>query len=419
MRAFAHSAAALAAVAAAPPAAAALALRPDWRVGLRERLGDAAARPGCVWVHAASVGEILAALPLVDGLGAAGHDVVTSTQTLAGRAVMRRRRPDVPCGLAPLDHPWPVARALARSRPAALVLVEGELWPCWIAAAARRRTPVVLVSGRISDRSFARRRRVRPLVARTLRRLAAIGARSPRDAERFRALGAPPEAVVVSGDLKLAGDPRRAELAADLAGVLDGTPLVVGGSTHAGEERALLAALTEVEARAIPAALVLAPRRPERAAEVARLVRAGGRCLRRRSALGPQPLRPGEVLLLDSLGELASVYTRADAAFVGGTLVPVGGHNVLEPALAGVPVCYGPHTEHVEAAVGILERSGAGRRVADAVALADALGELLSHRAAAGAPRGRGVRIERGDAVGTAMALVERAVAGASAESGA
>ena len=420
MRALEHSAAALAALAAAPIGAAALALRPGWRVGLRERLGAAAAIPGAIWVHGASVGEILAARSLVDALGAAGRAVVTSTQTLAGRSVMERARPDLLCSLAPLDHPWPVARVLARSRPAALVLVEGELWPCWIAAAARREIPVVLVSGRISDRSLTRHRRVRPLVARTLRRLTVVGARTAEDAERFRFLGAKADAVVVTGDLKFDGEPPACDLAADLDAVLGKVALVVAGSTHAGEEEAVLAAFRGIEVAAIPAALVLAPRSPDRAREVEGLVRASGRVVRRRTALGNSPLRPGEVLLLDTLGELAAVYARGHVAFVGGTLVPVGGHNLLEPVFGGTPVLFGPNTSNVGEAVAILDRAGAGRRIADAAELGRAAAALLSDLSAARecGLRGRAtLALHRGSSA-VAADLVLRSIAGPSSRSG-
>jgi 3-deoxy-D-manno-octulosonic-acid transferase len=402
----------VAALAAAPVAAGALAVRPGWRLGASERLGAVSAPPGGVWVHGASVGEILAATRLVDHLREAHRPVLTSTQTLGGRDVMRGARPEVPCQLAPLDHPWCVERALARARPAALVLIETELWPCWIAAAERRGVPVVLVSGRVSDRSFARYRRVRPLVGRMLRRLHAIGARTPEDADRLRALGAPPERVTVTGDLKLDGEPRPRAVARDLDRALARVPLFVAGSIHPGEERAALAALRATEDAGIRAALVLAPRHLLRAREVEGIARAEGRAVRRRTALGTAPLRPGEVLLLDTLGELASLYARADVAFVGGSLAPVGGHNVLEPVFCGRTVLYGPHIQNVARAVEILERCGAGRRIADGAELGRAAVELLADSGAARArgARGRAVLGRHRGSSERAARLVERVV---------
>jgi 3-deoxy-D-manno-octulosonic-acid transferase len=348
-------------------------------VGLRERLGERPGLPpGAIWVHAASVGEILAAGRFVDRLQKGGHAVVASAATLAGREVMRRTRPDVPCHLAPLDHPWCVEAALSRVRPAALVLIETELWPSWLAAAERREVPVALVSGRISDRSYPRYRRLRRIIAPALRRIAALGARTDADAERFIALGASPARVSVTGDLKLEAGETGRPLAPELVRVLGVSPLIVAGSTHPGEELAALSALAQAEQAGIPAALVLAPRRLERADEIAQIVGTQSRSLRRRTRLGASPLRPGEVLLLDSLGELAPLYAHAEVAFVGGSLVPVGGHNVLEPVFAGRPVLFGPHTENAPHAAEILEAVGAGVRVADAGALARALVSLLA-----------------------------------------
>jgi len=378
LRALHHGLAALAALALAPVAVGALALRPAWRVGLRERLGaQPGLAPGAIWVHGASVGEIQAASRFVDRLLEGGHAVFTSTVTLAGREVMRRLRPDVPCHLAPIDHPWCVEAALARVRPAALVLIETELWPRWLAAAERRGIPVALVSGRLSDNSYPRYQRLAPIIAPALRRIAALGARTHVDAERFLALGAPAARVSVTGDLKLEPAEDLRPLASDLDRMLSTAPLIVAGSTHPGEEIAALAALAQVEQAGMTAALVLAPRRLGRADEIARMVRATGRNLHRRTLLGEAPLRPGEVLLLDSVGELAAVYARADVAFVGGTLVPVGGHNVLEPVFASRPVLFGPHTQNARHAAEILEAVGAGIRVADAEGLARSVVALL------------------------------------------
>ncbi len=414
MRAARHSVAALAALAAAPLAAGALALRPRWRVGVRERLGGLpAVAPGAIWVHGASVGEILAAARLLDGLRKQGRAVITSTVTLSGREVMRRWRPGVPCHLAPLDHPWCVAAALDRVRPAALVLIETELWPSWIAAASRRGVPVLVVSGRLSDRSYVRYRRIAWFVGRTLRRVAAVGARTSLDGDRFRALGADPARVSVIGDLKLERDEVPRALPPDLEGALAGAPLFVAGSTHAGEEVAALAALDEVERAGLQAALVLAPRQLGRAAEIGRIVTGAGRPLRRRTALGTLPLRPGEVLLLDTVGELAPVYARAHVAFVGGSLVPHGGHNILEPVFAGCPVLFGKHTQNVRHAVEILERCGAGGAVEDAAALGVSVARLLRDPQAARARGERGrlaLERHRGSA-GRAVELIEGVIA--------
>jgi 3-deoxy-D-manno-octulosonic-acid transferase len=381
--------AALLAVLGAPAALAGLAVRPSWRTGWRERLGSApGSARGAIWIHCASVGESLAALRIVDRLAAGSIPVCVSTGTVTGRAVVRGKRPGVPSSLAPLDHPWCVEAALARVEPCALVLVETELWPTWIRAARARGIPVLVVSGRLSDRSFSRYRRLRSLTARTLRRLSAVGARTPLDAERFVALGARPEVVSVTGDLKLEPPERTPELAADLDTMLGRTPLVVGGSTHAGEEDALFTVLEATEQAGHPVALVLAPRHPERAERVERRARELGRVVRRRSTGDKAPLAAGEVLVLDTVGELVAVYRRAAVAFVGGSLAPVGGHNLLEPVFAGRPVLFGPHTANQRAAAELLLGCDAGRRVSDPQQLARAALDALEEPGA-GADRAR------------------------------
>jgi 3-deoxy-D-manno-octulosonic-acid transferase len=243
----------------------------------------------------------------------------------------------------------------------------------------------------------------------TLRRLDAIGARSEADAERFVALGADAARVSVTGDLKLdaAAPP---PLAPDLAAALGDAPLFVAGSTHEGEEAAALDALAAAERAGRRAALALAPRHPERYARAVEHVAKSGRRLVRRSALGGERLAVGEVLLLDTLGELASLYARARLAFVGGTLVPVGGHNLLEPARAGAPAVWGPHLANVKESAVLLLAAGAGEEVADAVGLGRALSAALADPAAAAArgAAGRRALAAHQGAVARSVALIER-----------
>ena len=412
-----HSVAALTALLGAPVLGAAALARPRWRQGVAERLGahpaaHSAERP--IWVHGASVGEIRAALPLLDALAARGHAVVASTMTTTGRAVARVARPALATGLAPLDHPWTVARALARVRPKALVFIETELWPSWVRAAHERGIPALVVSARLSERSFARWQRLGGALRPTLGRYRAIAARSEADAARFVALGAPSERVSVGGDLKLDAAPAGAAAPA-LAALLGDVPHVVAGSTHEGEEAAALGALGAAERAGLGAALVIAPRHPERFARAAEIVAQAGRPLRRRSTPGSGALAAGEVLLLDTLGELASLYAGARIAFVGGTLVPVGGHNVLEPARAGCPVLFGPHVESTRDSAALLLAAGAAQSVPDARALAAAVVEALAQPAEAKARGARGaaaLAAHRG-ASARSVELIERVLGGA------
>lgn len=411
-----HSLAALGAVAALPPGLALVAASPRLRRGLGERLGARPRAPaGAVWVHGASVGEVGAATRLLDGLAARGVPVAASATTIAGRDLLRRTLPGVPSALAPLDHPWCVAAAFRRVPASLLVLVETELWPSWILGARARGIAVAVVSGRLSDRSLPRYQRVGALVRPVLRALDAIGARSDADAERFVALGAPRERVAVTGDLKLDPPGAPPAVAAELAALLGAVPLVVAGSTHAGEEDAALDALDAARAAGLPAALALAPRHPERFDEASERVLARGRPLRRRTRPGPGRLADGEVLLLDSIGELAGLYRAAAVAFVGGTLVPIGGHSPIEPAQAGRAPIVGPHTENVRDVVGLLLGADGAVRVDGAAGLAAAVVAALrdpAREAARGARAAAALAPHRGASERT-LALLDRLRAGA------
>ncbi len=308
-----------------------------------------------IWIHAVSVGEVLAARPLVPALRERfpGHRIFLSTTTMTGNAVARKnvRGAD---GLfyAPLDFPHPVRRALEVLNPSLLVLVETELWPNLIHEAHRRGTRTALVNGRVSPRSFPRYLRFSRLLRSLLSEIDLFLMQGEPHAERIRAMGAPAERVQVTGNLKFeAVEPTR--LPERLVRLLHGgparsRPLWVAGSTVGGEEELVLSAFHRVRQRVPQARLLVAPRHPERFDAVPALVEAAGfRCLRR-SALDPAAWNDGEVLLLDTLGELSQVYALASVVFVGGSLVPSGGHNILEPAVAGKPVIVGPHMENFQ-----------------------------------------------------------------------
>ncbi|MCP5057402.1 MAG: 3-deoxy-D-manno-octulosonic acid transferase [bacterium] len=406
-----HSLAAVAAMIGIPLGLLGVALRPGWRTGLSERLG---LRPpqskgsAPIWIHGASVGEFQAALRLIDPLLARGEEVVATTTTATGRALARRVRPDLPSGLAPIDHPWSTMSALRRTAPLVLVLIETELWPSWISSASRLGIPVLVVSGRISDRSFPRYRRMQPLLASTFGRLAAIGSRTDVDAERFVALGVDSKKVEVTGDLKLAPPSAPPHLDGELARALSATPCWVAGSTHPGEELAALRATQEVRARGEKLALVVAPRHPEKLDAAEAALRGAGAKLHRRSALAGALLEDGDVLLLDTLGELASLYGVAKAAFVGGSLVPVGGHNLLEPLQAGCPVLFGPHVANARESSRLLLEAGAGTQVSDGNALAGALARLLAEDQGRAVSAGQLALGPHRAAVAETLALIDR-----------
>ncbi len=341
-----------------------------------------------IWLHAASVGELQGLRALLPPLRARfpRHAVVVSTQTGTGRA-LAEQLPEVDAAMYfPLDAPRIRRRALAHVQPRLFVFTETELWPGFLADCAARKIPCVLASGRISERSLRRYLWLGPLMRRALGDVYCC-VQTAEDAERVQALGAAPERVVVTGSLKVeaAVDEATREQADHALGRLGGAGrfLVVGASTHDGEESALLRAFSHAHTRAPDLRLVLAPRHPERFDRVADLLDATGQAWARFSSLaeidGPAGRRP-TIILLDRIGVLRACFSRACVVFVGGTLVPIGGHNVLEPAVEGCAVVFGPHTEHVDHAAGALIAGGGAVRVTDRDGLDAVLASLVADR---------------------------------------
>lgn len=362
------------------------------RRGLPQRLGlrlpERAIAPGrTLWVHAVSLGEVVAVAPLVRALGRRYPDcrILVSTVTETGREAVEQRLAGAATHCyAPLDFPWAVSRVAAAIDPAAFLFVETELWPNLLRVLARRGVPCLMVNGRLSSRSFGRYRLIRPLMERVLGCVRACLVQSSRDAERLTALGAAKELVHVTGNLKF-DQPLPAEngLTRGALGLVEGEVLFAAGSTHPGEEERLLACYAAL-VRVFPSlVLLLAPRHIERAAQVEAAVRAAGLAPVRRTALAAgEGRRPGpRVVILDTRGELAVAYRHALVAFVGGTLAPVGGHNLLEPAQWGRPVLFGPYTDHCAEVARLLLDAGGGARVADAAELERLVAGLLRDRA--------------------------------------
>jgi 3-deoxy-D-manno-octulosonic-acid transferase len=336
-----------------------------------------------LWVHAVSVGEVGVAATLARALPA-GLPLVVTTITPTGQARARSAFAGrAAVAYLPFELGFAIRRFFARFAPRALVLVEGDLWPLVLREARRRGLPVVVVNGRVSDRSFRRMRRLRPLLGPLLAGVDRFGMQTGEDREKLLRLGVPPERVTVTGNLKYESpEPeRRPALEEAVARLAAGRPLLLAGSTMAGEEEPVLDAFARLGGgeRAL---LLLAPRHPERWDEVDRLLAARGLNRVRRSRLEDSPGRPA-VLLLDSLGELAGLYSQAAAAFVGGTLVPTGGHNPLEPARFGVPTAVGPAMDNFRDMAERFDEAGAWRRVADAAGLAEIWSTWLGDPAAA------------------------------------
>lgn len=358
-------------------------------LNLRARLGVGippapAGRAG--WIHAVSVGEAIAAGSLVAGLRRRYPEVplVMTTTTETGAGVVRERHAgEVVHRYFPFDLPGAVRRVVSAIDPAFMIAMETELWPNALRHLAARGVPVMIANGRLSDRSYPRYRRVRRLLSSVLGCVTVFAMQSGEDARRVIALGASPERVFVTGNLKHEPTPDLAgsvELWQRLLGLRPGQRLWIAGSTHRGEDEAVLEAHRAARARVPELGLVLAPRHPERVPEVLGLVAARGWPAVRRSEL-PRGQTHGAVIVLDTMGELAQLYAIADAVFVGGSLVPVGGHNMLEPALRAKPVLFGPHTQNFREAAALLLASGAGLRVRDASDLGRELVRLLEDAA--------------------------------------
>lgn len=333
------------------------------------RLGRAAgpaAHRGALWIHAVSVGEVGVAATLARALPP-GIPLLVTTVTPTGQARARALF-DTRATVAylPFDLGFAVARFFDRFAPRALVLVEGDYWPLVLREARRRGLPVAVVNGRVGDRSFRRMRRLRPLLGPLFSAVGRFGVQSGADRDRLVSLGLPAERITVTGNLKYESPepPRKPELEEALLELAAGRPLLLAGSTMSGEEEQVLAAW-EQAGGAERALLVLAPRHPERWNEVDALLRTRGVNFIRRSAL-PAPAAKPALVLLDSLGELAALYRLAAGAFIGGTLVPTGGHNPLEAARFGVPVAVGPSMENFRDMAEQFDRAGAWRRATSA-----------------------------------------------------
>jgi 3-deoxy-D-manno-octulosonic-acid transferase len=345
-----------------------------YRAGLGQRLGRAPAHlrssRGAIWVHAVSVGEVLAVAGLIEQLRRRWpkRRVVVSTTTATGQALAQRRFGAENVFYFPLDFAFAIRPYLRKLRPELVVVAETEFWPNFLRLSRHADAQIAVVNARISDRSFPRYRRVRRCLAAVLADVSAFLAQSEEDKRRLIAIGAPADRVQVSGNLKF--DIQRlpapaiiANLRAALARAGAG-PVIVGGSTVEGEEAILLRAFSAVLARYPGAVMVLAPRHPERFAGVIELLAQSGMKFWRRSQWSdPAEGVSGGILLLDSIGELAAAYGLGEVAFVGGSLAPRGGHNILEAAQHGAAILVGPHTANFRDIIALFRRADAVRVV--------------------------------------------------------
>jgi 3-deoxy-D-manno-octulosonic-acid transferase len=345
-----------------------------YRQGLRERLGrvphrilDVVDPRPVIWLHAVSVGEVLSAARLVTELQTAlpNYRILVSSTTLTGQTLARTRFGEKNVFYFPLDLGFTVRRYFNALRPKLVILVETEFWPNMLAECGRRQIPVVVTNARISDRSFPRYRQLKRLWQPFLRCLTVVLAQSEEDASRLKTIGVFPDRIRFGGNLKF---DVRTTIPAAVTGALQkhmpaATQVIVAGSTLEGEEAALLDLWPKLSAKKPQLFLVLAPRHPERFPTVEKLLNASGLPWAKRSQWmeSPKSLSCGGILLLDSIGELASVYSLSTIAFIGGSLIPAGGHNPLEPAQFGVPVIMGTDYANFRAIVEELRKQDAIR----------------------------------------------------------
>jgi 3-deoxy-D-manno-octulosonic-acid transferase len=367
--------------------------------GWRERLGRLPAglrqeAPGAIWIHAVSVGETLAVAGLVKKLQQRYPDrkIFLSSVTAAGREAGEKKLPRVAGQFyLPFDWKFAVRRVLLQIRPSVFVIVETELWPNLLKAVRESGCRTILVNARVSDRSFPGYRLGRPFMRRVLADITRICAQTDTDAERFQALGAQPDRIVVAGNLKFdSRAPEFGKFGTRIKDVLSGenrSPVFVAGSTMRGEEPLVLAAWRKIREKHPRAVMILAPRHPARFDEVAEMLQAEQVSTVRRTNLPEDEdtmrrlLSQTEILLLDTIGELAEIVGVADVVFVGGSLVPTGGHNVVEPAFWGKPILFGPHMYNFRDVASLFLRAGGAVQVDAAGGLADAVLRLLDRPA--------------------------------------
>ncbi|MBM7068198.1 3-deoxy-D-manno-octulosonic acid transferase [Actibacterium sp. 188UL27-1] len=349
---------------------------------IAERLGAGPDRPEgpVIWLHSASVGELNAARPLIDALLTRAPEVslAITCNTPTGRQTVQDWGLDrITVQLAPLDYRWALHRHMTRLKPIALIILENEIWPNRITALARRDKPVAVIAARLSARSQARWQHLGALARHIMRNIAFLSAQDPGSQDRFAQLGLPSDRVgpklVLKALVRL--PPPHAQTLTDYATILPRAETVLAASTHAGEEAQILDAFTIARKPRPDLRLILAPRHPQRSAEIQSLIAATGIPYRVRSQ-GEDPDAATTIYLADTLGEMSLWYHLAGATFVGGSLVDKGGHTPFEPAFLGSAILHGPYLSNFAAEYAALKAGGGAIQVSDAQALGHALGSL-------------------------------------------
>jgi len=361
------------------------------RRGIRERLGffepgrlDCLQGKEVLWIHAVSVGETRAAIPLVRALRKAYPQkaILLTNVTETGHAIAKGVADVDLCLFFPFDLTWVVRRVLHRIAPSLIVIVETEIWPNFVREAGRRNVPVLLVNGRISDRSFPRYRMAKPLLEPILEHISFFCMQSDQDAERIRLMGAPEAKIATTGNLKFDMEAPVIDDVDDLREeyrIPGGLQVWVAGSTHPGEEELILETFSRLLEEGRKLLLILVPRHPERCRMIGDALSDGEYRYLLRSELGDatSPLSSGEVLLVDTMGEMLKLYAVADVVFVGGSFVDIGGHNVLEASLMKKPVLFGPYMHNFKEISRLLVECGGGVMLDEPKELEPAIQRLL------------------------------------------
>ncbi len=349
---------------------------------LAEIAGDAT-----IWVHAVSVGETLAVRPLLKAIKEQYPErkLIISSTTETGRGVAAKLPEADLCIYFPFDFAAASRRLIKSIKPDLVIIVETEIWPNFLRQLQYSGIPAVMVNGRISDRSYASYLRFSWIFRQVLRNFSTLCMQSAEDARRIIAIGAPQEKVLLTGSLKY-DLPVASSTGSDISKLKEqfaipaGLAVFTAGSTHQGEDEPVISAYQDLLATGTESLLVLVPRHPERTAAVAGLLQRAGIQVTLRSEVASRttPFASGEVLLVDTIGELMRFYAMSRVVFVGGSLVPVGGHNLLEPASLGVPMLYGPHMNNFREIAAMVESYAAGRQVDNAADLAAVMQEIWS-----------------------------------------
>ena len=372
--------------------------RRRFRVGILQRFGvypgeirNSLGSFGPIWIHAVSVGEVLSARYLARQLRERfpQRKILLSTFTVTGREIARQTGAADAVILFPLDHPWIVRRAITFFNPSLLVILETEIWPNFLRQAYRKGIPTLLLSGRLSDRALRRYSLFRFFFSRVVQQFTAMGMQSEVDATRMIRLGGDPQKISITGSLKHSSwneNDSNGKGGAEAGLVLEGKgerQVLIVGSTHRGEEEILLDVFLSLREQFPALLMILAPRHPERLSEVENLLQKSGARYVKRSQMNGQGEKLPDVVLLDTLGELPAFYSLADIAFIGGSLVDAGGHNLMEPARFRKPLLFGPYMGNFSDIAEEMKRRGGGIEVRGREDLVREISGLLADRARA------------------------------------